>query len=49
MAYFGKGDLITAINCLKKSIYLDPFNGQVIYNLGTLFFCILIRFGFLLQ
>ena len=34
MCFFGKGRHVAAIACLKKALYLDPFEWIVSYNLG---------------
>jgi Bardet-Biedl syndrome 4 protein len=34
MAYYGKSNYLVAISCLKKALYLDPFDYQVNFNLG---------------
>lgn len=34
MCFFDKGKCIAAIACLKRSLYLDPFQPEVCYNLG---------------
>ena len=35
MAYYGKQNYLVAISCLKKALYLDPFEMQINFNLGT--------------
>ena len=34
MCFFGKQRFIAAIACLKKALYLDPFEWIISYNLG---------------
>lgn len=34
MCFFGKQRYVAAISCLKKAIYLDPFEWILSYNLG---------------
>lgn len=34
MAFFGKQKHVAAISCLKRALYLDPFEWIVAYNLG---------------
>mmetsp|Transcript_25960 Transcript_25960/g.45899 ORF Transcript_25960/g.45899 Transcript_25960/m.45899 type:complete len:353 (-) Transcript_25960:5104-6162(-) len=34
MCFYDKGKCIAAIACLKRSLYLDPFQPEVCYNLG---------------
>ncbi|CAM9198206.1 unnamed protein product, partial [Ectocarpus fasciculatus] len=34
MCFFGKGKYIAAVACLKRALYLDPFEWIVAYNLG---------------
>ena len=34
MCFFGKQRYIAAIACLKKALYLDPFEWIISYNLG---------------
>ena len=34
MSYYGKKEFLTAITCLKKAIYLNPFDIKIIFNLG---------------
>jgi len=34
MCFFGKGRYVAAIACLKRALYLDPFEWIVAYNLG---------------
>ncbi|KAL9653223.1 hypothetical protein ABK040_010931 [Willaertia magna] len=34
MCFFGKQDYITAIACLKRALYLSPFEWIISYNLG---------------
>jgi Bardet-Biedl syndrome 4 protein len=36
MCFFGKGKHVAAIACLKRALYLDPFEWIVAYNLGLL-------------
>jgi Bardet-Biedl syndrome 4 protein len=36
MCFFGKGKHVAAIACLKRALYLDPFEWRVAYNLGVL-------------
>eukprot|EP00882_Tetradesmus_deserticola_P030195 GHRQ01033884.1.p1 GENE.GHRQ01033884.1~~GHRQ01033884.1.p1 ORF type:complete len:135 (+),score=65.42 GHRQ01033884.1:113-517(+) len=36
MCFFGKQRYIAAIACLKRALYLDPFEWLVAYNLGLL-------------
>ena len=35
MCFFGKNKLIGAASCLKRAIYLSPFDGKIHYNLGV--------------
>jgi len=35
MAFFGKQKYDVAISCLKQAIYLDAFDPQINFNLGT--------------
>jgi len=35
LCFFGKGKLISAVACLKRAIYLSPFDGRIDYNLGV--------------
>jgi Bardet-Biedl syndrome 4 protein len=37
MCFFGKGKLIAAVSCLKRAVYLSPFEWIISYNLGVLF------------
>ena len=34
MCFFGKQRYVAAIACLKKALYLDPFEWIISYNLG---------------
>ena len=34
MCFYGKGKFITAVSCLKRALYLDPFEWLISYNLG---------------
>lgn len=34
MCFFGKGKYVAAISCLKRALYLDPFEWIISYNLG---------------
>ncbi|XP_071813396.1 BBSome complex member BBS4-like isoform X1 [Apostichopus japonicus] len=34
MCFFGKKKLVAAISCLKRAVYLAPFDWKVMYNLG---------------
>ncbi|XP_050442968.1 Bardet-Biedl syndrome 4 protein homolog isoform X2 [Adelges cooleyi] len=34
MCFFGKQKYVAAISCLKRSVYLHPFNWMALYNLG---------------
>ncbi|KAJ8601425.1 hypothetical protein CTAYLR_005942 [Chrysophaeum taylorii] len=34
MALFGKGKRVAAVSCLKRALYLDPFEWIIAYNLG---------------
>ena len=36
MCFFGKGKHVAAIACLKRALYLDPFEWIVAFNLGLL-------------
>ncbi len=36
LCLYGKGKLIAATACLKRAIYLAPFDGRIDYNLGVL-------------
>ena len=35
MCFFGKGKFVAAISCLKRAVYLTPFEWIVSYNLGV--------------
>jgi Bardet-Biedl syndrome 4 protein len=37
MCFFGKQKYVAAIACLKKSLYLDPFQWIAAYNLGLVY------------
>jgi Bardet-Biedl syndrome 4 protein len=37
MCFFGKKDLITAATCLKRALFLSPFEWIVSYNLGLIY------------
>jgi len=39
MCFFGKGLYIAAISCLKRALYLDPFEWIIAYNLGLVHLC----------
>merc|ERR1711934_1289464 len=34
MCFFGKSKFVAAISCLKRALYLDPFEWIISYNLG---------------
>uniref|UniRef100_A0A8C5QKW4 Bardet-Biedl syndrome 4 n=1 Tax=Leptobrachium leishanense TaxID=445787 RepID=A0A8C5QKW4_9ANUR len=34
MCFFGKKKFVAAISCLKRALYLSPFDWRVLYNLG---------------
>ena len=34
MCFFGKAKYVAAISCLKRAIYLAPFEWTIMYNLG---------------
>ncbi|TRY95998.1 hypothetical protein DNTS_002159 [Danionella cerebrum] len=34
MCFFGKKKYVAAISCLKRAIYLSPFDWKILYNLG---------------
>jgi len=34
MCFFGKGKYVASISCLKRAIYLAPFEWTIMYNLG---------------
>ncbi|XP_053320997.1 Bardet-Biedl syndrome 4 protein [Spea bombifrons] len=34
MCFFGKKKYVAAISCLKRALYLSPFDWRVLYNLG---------------
>ena len=34
MCFFGKQRYVAAIACLKRALYLDPFEWIISYNLG---------------
>ena len=34
MCFFGKGRYVAAVACLKRALYLDPFDWIIAYNLG---------------
>jgi hypothetical protein len=34
MCFFGKNRFVASIACLKKALYLDPFEWIISYNLG---------------
>merc|ERR1712072_328796 len=34
MCFFGKSKYVAAIACLKRALYLDPFEWIISYNLG---------------
>jgi Bardet-Biedl syndrome 4 protein len=34
MCFFGKAKMIHAVSCLKRAVYLSPFDGRIHYNLG---------------
>jgi Tfp pilus assembly protein PilF len=36
MCFFGKSRLVAAVSCLKRALYLDPFEWQISYNLGLI-------------
>ncbi len=38
MCFYGKKKYIAAIACLKKALYLDPFEWITCLNLGLVFF-----------
>jgi hypothetical protein len=40
MCFFGKHRYIASIACLKKALYLDPFEWIISYNLGLVRACI---------
>lgn len=35
MCFYGKGKLVAAIACLKRALYLDPFQWTIVFNLGV--------------
>jgi Bardet-Biedl syndrome 4 protein len=35
MCFFGKGKLVAAVACLKRALYLDPFQWTTVFNLGV--------------
>ncbi|GAB5367818.1 hypothetical protein AAMO2058_001264100 [Amorphochlora amoebiformis] len=39
MCFFGKGLHIAAISCLKRALYLNPFEWIISYNLGLVHLC----------
>ena len=39
MCFFGKKLYIAAISCLKRALYLDPFEWIISYNLGLVHLC----------
>jgi len=34
MCFFGKGQFVAAVSCLRRALFLDPFEWIVCYNLG---------------
>ena len=36
MIFYGKINYFMAIACLKKALYLDPFDYKINFNLGTI-------------
>jgi Bardet-Biedl syndrome 4 protein len=34
MCFFGKGKYVAAVSCLKRAVYLAPFEWIISYNLG---------------
>mmetsp|Transcript_3896 Transcript_3896/g.7182 ORF Transcript_3896/g.7182 Transcript_3896/m.7182 type:complete len:509 (+) Transcript_3896:138-1664(+) len=39
MCFFGKGLHVASISCLKRALYLDPFEWIISYNLGLVHLC----------
>lgn len=39
MCFFGKEQHIVALSCLKRAMYLDPFEWLIAYNLGIVHLC----------
>merc|ERR1712183_594900 len=37
MCFFGKSKYVASISCLKRAVYLAPFEWRVLYNLGLLY------------
>lgn len=35
MCFFGKGKLVAAVSCLKRAVYLSPFEWIISFNLGV--------------
>ena len=35
MCFFGKAKYVAAVSCLKRAVYLSPFEWIVSYNLGV--------------
>ncbi len=40
MCFFGKGKYVAAVSCLKRAVYLAPFEWIIAYNLGVVFLAI---------
>jgi len=38
MCFYGKKKYIAAVSCLKKALYLDPFEWITTLNLGLIFY-----------
>ena len=34
MCFYGKNRQVAAVSCLKRALYLNPFEWQISYNLG---------------
>jgi Bardet-Biedl syndrome 4 protein len=39
MCYYGKEKYVSAIACLRRALYLDPFQWRVSYDLGVVHLC----------
>lgn len=35
MCFFGKGKYVAAVACLKRAVYITPFEWIISYNLGV--------------